>query len=198
MPMNVFITDSEEDGDQEEEMIQQPSERGALERDAALEDQHQHQHQHQPEVADQSGDGVIAATKVAWASGTEDESEGFPAVDLEREVERRKASPGGSSTYDVQLRKLKMQVILSLPLPGGKMCGRVAFSSAWPRVVQQSLATSTWPATAVPPATQNTTNTTTQRAQGRPLHQLNQSHDEKLREAAVKTRTKYQVPRRLS
>jgi hypothetical protein len=40
-------------------------------------------------------------------------------------------------------------------------------------VVQQSLTTSTWPATAVSPATQNTTTTTTQRAQGRPLHQEN-------------------------
>jgi hypothetical protein len=134
MPMDVFITDSEEEGDQEEELIQQQREKGALERDAALQEdhqhqnQHQHQHQHRAEVADQSGHGVIAATKVAWASGTDDESEGFPAVDLEREVERRKASPGGSSTYDVQLRKLKMQVILSLPLPGVEICGRVARS----------------------------------------------------------------------
>lgn len=51
----------------------------------------------------------IQASKVAWAS--EDDSEGgFPAVDLEKEVERKRSSPGGPTTYDVQLRKLRMQV----------------------------------------------------------------------------------------
>ena len=87
-PMEMVLTDSEEEGLQEEATASDV---------VARDDTKARSHR-------------FGIPVEAWASTDDDPEAGFPAVDLSKEIERKRNSPGGATSYDVQLRKLKMQV----------------------------------------------------------------------------------------